>query len=154
MNYCYKGFIKGSLYVCVSPPVPVRILFLREPEQQHHWCFPFAVDGNPTPSIRWLYNNTPLMENLYTYTQLIRDSDDGSVQHGCLFLNKPTHLNNGYYTLVVENALGRDEATVRGKFMDNPFDPYDPEGIIPGEKLKGKLLKKHLQSVPLLASAP
>ncbi|ROL41424.1 High affinity nerve growth factor receptor [Anabarilius grahami] len=110
---------------------PVRILFLKDPEPQHHWCFPFAVDSNPPATIKWLYNNTPLIETRYTYTELIRDAADGSVQHGCLFLNKPTHLNNGNYTLIVENKLGRDQAMVNGKFMDNPFDPLDPEGIIP-----------------------
>ncbi len=95
--------------------------------------FPFAVDSNPPASIRWLYNNLPLIETRYAYTELIRDAADGSRQHGCLFLNKPTHLNNGNYTLIVENKLGRDQATRYGKFMDNPFDPLDPEGIIPGE---------------------
>ncbi|XP_060756402.1 high affinity nerve growth factor receptor [Neoarius graeffei] len=121
----------GEAIVGLNIKFPVKILFLRPPEQQHHWCFPFAVDGNPAPKIRWLYNNVPLVETQFTYTQLIPDSDDGSVQHGCLFLNKPTHLNNGNYTLVVENVLGRDEATAIGNFMDNPFDPFDPEGIIP-----------------------
>ncbi|KAK3515020.1 hypothetical protein QTP70_003369 [Hemibagrus guttatus] len=110
---------------------PANILFLKVPEPQHHWCFPFAVDGNPAPTIKWLYNSMPLVETVYAYTQIIPDLDDGSVYHGCLFLNKPTHFNNGYYTLIVENALGRDEATTFGKFMDNPFDPLDPEGIIP-----------------------
>lgn len=136
--------VEGKGCVFVSPPVPVRIVFLKEPEPQHHWCFPFAVDGNPAPSIRWLFNGTLLVENMYTYTQLIPDSDDGSVQHGCLFLNKPTHLNNGYYTLIVENALGRDQATASGKFMDNPFDPFDPEGIIPGENMRSFLQEVHV----------
>ncbi|XP_028835865.1 high affinity nerve growth factor receptor isoform X2 [Denticeps clupeoides] len=109
----------------------VKILFLRDAEPQHHWCFPFAVDGNPSPKIHWLYNGTQLKENRYTYTQFIPDSEDGSVQHGCLFLNKPTHLNNGIYTLIAENKLGTDKATAMGIFMDNPFDSFDPEGIIP-----------------------
>ncbi|KAK2815287.1 hypothetical protein Q7C36_023553 [Tachysurus vachellii] len=109
---------------------PAKIVSLKDPEQQHHWCFPFRVDGNPPPSIKWLYNSTPLVETPYAYTQIIPDLDDGSEYHGCLFLNKPTHLNNGYYTLIVENALGREEATSFGKFMDNPFGPSDPEGII------------------------
>lgn len=126
-----------SLHTCELIPrlclVPVRILFLKDPEPQHHWCVPFAVDSNPPATIKWLYNNTPLIETRYTYTELIRDATDGSVQHGCLFLNKPTHLNNGNYTLIVENKLGRDQAMVNGKFMDNPFDPLDPEGIILGE---------------------
>ncbi|XP_035464548.1 high affinity nerve growth factor receptor [Scophthalmus maximus] len=110
---------------------PVRILFLRDAVQQHFWCFPFAVDGNPEPSINWLYNGKVLRESVYTYTQFITDSSDGSVKHGCLFLNKPTHINNGFYTLIVQNKLGRDEATANGSFMTNPFDPLDPEGIIP-----------------------
>ncbi|XP_051576014.1 high affinity nerve growth factor receptor isoform X1 [Myxocyprinus asiaticus] len=121
----------GEAMVQLDIEFPVRILFLKDPEPQHHWCFPFAVDSNPPATIKWLYNNTPLIETRYTYTELIRDAADGSVQHGCLFLNKPTHLNNGYYTLIVENKLGRDEATANAKFMDNPFDPFDPEGIIP-----------------------
>lgn len=111
----------------------MKIVFLREAEPQHHWCFPFAVDGNPEPTIHWLYNGKELAESWYTYTQLIPDTDDGSVKHGCLFLNKPTHLNNGVYTLVVRNRLGHDQANATGKFMDNPFESSDPEGIIPGE---------------------
>ncbi|KAM4600421.1 high affinity nerve growth factor receptor [Polymixia lowei] len=121
----------GEDVVQLDIEFPVKIIFLRDAEPQHHWCFPFAVDGNPEPSINWLYNGSALKEGRYTFTQLITDSDDGSVKHGCLFLNKPTHLNNGYYTLIVANRLGRDQATATGKFMDNPFDPSDPEGIIP-----------------------
>ncbi|XP_044063722.1 high affinity nerve growth factor receptor isoform X2 [Siniperca chuatsi] len=111
---------------------PVKIIFLKNAVPQHHWCFPFAVDGNPEPTITWLYNGNKLKLSPYTYTQLIHDSGDGSVIHGCLFLNQPTHLNNGQYTLIAQNKLGRDEATAIGEFMDNPFDPLDdPEGIIP-----------------------
>ncbi|KAF7661423.1 hypothetical protein LDENG_00260310 [Lucifuga dentata] len=121
----------GEEMVQLDIEFPVKILFLRDAEPQHHWCFPFAVDGNPEPNITWLYNGNELKENYYTYTQLIPDSDDGSVKHGCLFLNKPTHINNGDYTLIAQNKLGRDEANATGKFMDNPFDPLDPEGIIP-----------------------
>ncbi|KAM9353961.1 high affinity nerve growth factor receptor [Symphorus nematophorus] len=121
----------GEEMVQLDIEFPVKILFLRDAVQQHHWCFPFAVDGNPEPTITWLYNGEELKKSIYTYTQLIPDSEDGSVKHGCLFLNKPTHINNGYYTLIVENKLGRDEATATGMFMENPFDPLDPEGIIP-----------------------
>uniref|UniRef100_A0A8C1TZK8 receptor protein-tyrosine kinase n=1 Tax=Cyprinus carpio TaxID=7962 RepID=A0A8C1TZK8_CYPCA len=120
----------GEAVVQLDIEFPVRILFLKDPEPQHHWCFPFTVDSNPPATIRWLYNNLPLIETRYTYTELIRDAADGSIQHGCLFLNKPTHLNNGNYTLIVENKLGRDQATRYGKFMENPFEPFDPEGII------------------------
>lgn len=124
--------------------VAVKILFLRDPEPQHHWCIPFAVDGNPVPTIRWLHNGKPLTESRYTYTQLIPDSEDGSILHGCLFLNKPTHMNNGYYTLIVNNTLGTDNATAIGMFMDNPFGPTDPEGKILGEN---NALKKDIKII-------
>lgn len=114
-------------------PVPVKILSLKEPEPQHYWCFPFVIDGNPAPSIRWLFNKKPLQKTKYAKTQLFPDQSDGSEQHGCLNLDKPTHLNNGDYTLIVENKLGRDQATARGIFMDNPFGDTNPEGIIYGE---------------------
>lgn len=120
------------------PPVPtvkVKILFLRDAVQHHHWCFPFAVDGNPEPNITWLYNGKELKQSPYTYTNFLTDVNDGSVKHGCLSLNKPTHLNNGLYTMIVENKLGRDEATATGTFMENPFGSHNPEWIIPGEIL-------------------
>uniref|UniRef100_A0A3Q3ASJ9 Tyrosine-protein kinase receptor n=2 Tax=Kryptolebias marmoratus TaxID=37003 RepID=A0A3Q3ASJ9_KRYMA len=107
-----------------------RIIFLRDAEPQHHWCFPFAVDGNPEPNITWLYNGAVIKETYYTYMQFIPDSNDGSVKHGCLFLNKPTHINNGNYSIIVENKLGWDKATAVGMFMENPFQD-NPEGLIP-----------------------
>lgn len=110
---------------------PARILFLKDAVPMHHWCFPFAVDGNPEPNITWLYNGGVLRLNRFAYTDFITDASDGSERHGCLYLNKPTHINNGVYTLLAENRLGRDQANATGRFMDNPFDPFDPEGIIP-----------------------
>lgn len=113
--------------------VPVRILRLKDAEEQHYWCFSFAVDGNPRPTIRWLYEDSPLIETKFTFTHLIPDTNDGSELHGCLFLNRPTHLNNGRYTLLVDNGLGSDRATATGMFMDNPFDIEDPEDLILGQ---------------------
>ncbi|XP_060937436.1 high affinity nerve growth factor receptor [Limanda limanda] len=110
---------------------PSKIVFLKNAVSQHFWCFPFAVDGNPEPSISWLYNDQELIETRFKYTQIIPDLLDGSEKHGCLFLNKPTHMNNGNYTLIVENKLGRDSATAIGNFMENPFDDADPEGSFP-----------------------
>ncbi|XP_059195544.1 high affinity nerve growth factor receptor isoform X2 [Centropristis striata] len=127
----------GEDMVQLDIEFPVKIIFLKDAVQQHHWCFPFAVDGNPEPRITWLYKGKLLNESIYTYTQLIPDPADGSVKHGCLFLNKPTHMNNGDYTLIVENKLGRDQATAVGNFMENPFD--DPEGIIPGPTKKSDM---------------
>lgn len=111
---------------------PARILFLKDAIPMHHWCFPFAVDGNPEPNITWLYNGRVLRENRFAYTDFISDASDGSEKHGCLYLNKPTHINNGFYSLLAQNRLGGDQANATGSFMDNPFDPLDPEGIIPG----------------------
>ncbi|KAI3361334.1 hypothetical protein L3Q82_013513 [Scortum barcoo] len=129
----------GEDMVQLDIEFPVKILSLEDAVPQHHWCFPFKVDGNPEPNITWLYNNNELKMTDYTYTQFMPDSGDGSVKHGCLFLDKPTHINNGAYTLIAQNKLGRDEATATGKFMDNPFDPHDPEGIIIGPTNKSDM---------------
>ncbi|XP_048881275.1 high affinity nerve growth factor receptor isoform X2 [Brienomyrus brachyistius] len=126
----------GEDVVMLDIQFPVKILWLRDAEAQHHWCFPFAVDGNPAPTIHWLYNGSELTESEFMYTQLIVERDDGSVQHGCLFLNKPTHLNNGHYTLIVNNGLGSDQATATGIFMDSPFGPLDLDGIVPTPRSK------------------
>ncbi|XP_019962199.1 high affinity nerve growth factor receptor [Paralichthys olivaceus] len=109
---------------------PVKIIFLKNAVRQHFWCFPFAVDGNPEPSVAWLYNEKELKQTRYTYTQFFTDSSDGSVKQGCLFLDKPTHINNGNYTLIAQNKLGRDVATAIGDFMSNPFGTNNPEGSI------------------------
>uniref|UniRef100_A0A673A886 Tyrosine-protein kinase receptor n=1 Tax=Sphaeramia orbicularis TaxID=375764 RepID=A0A673A886_9TELE len=130
----------------------VKILFLKDAVQQHHWCFSFAVDGNPEPVISWLYNGRELKQTRLIYTQLILDTNDGSVKHGCLFLNKPTHINNGLYTLIVHNKLGRDEANATGMFMDNPFDQFDPEGIIPGNPDPGPTNKSDMDVTENLES--
>lgn len=83
----------------------------------------------------WLYSGQELKMSKFTFVQFMHDSGDGSVKHGCLNLNKPTHMNNGNYTLIVQNKLGRDEATAFGFFMENPFGTQNPEGIFSGEFL-------------------
>ncbi|XP_035286462.1 high affinity nerve growth factor receptor isoform X2 [Anguilla anguilla] len=121
----------GEDMVLLDIQFPVKIIFLRNAVQHHNWCFPFAVDGNPAPNITWRYKGKPLAESWLIFTHLITEREDGSVQHGCLSLNKPTHLNNGNYTLIVKNDLGSAEETATGNFMENPFEPSDPEGLIP-----------------------
>uniref|UniRef100_A0A087XXX7 receptor protein-tyrosine kinase n=1 Tax=Poecilia formosa TaxID=48698 RepID=A0A087XXX7_POEFO len=96
---------------------PAKIIFFKDAVKHHHWCFPFVVDGNPDPYISWFFNGEP-----FIFIQFIADSKDGSVKHGCLTLDKPTHMNNGNYTLVAVNELGGENATVFGMFMENPFD--------------------------------
>ncbi|NXQ98489.1 NTRK1 factor, partial [Sagittarius serpentarius] len=102
------------------PPV---ILLLHEAIPQHFWCIPFSVDGNPVPSIRWLFNGTALAEGPYIHTRIVEYEHNSTVLHGCLQLNRPTHVNNGNYTLLVRNPLGFAARSVQGRFMENPFTP-------------------------------
>uniref|UniRef100_U3JK63 Tyrosine-protein kinase receptor n=1 Tax=Ficedula albicollis TaxID=59894 RepID=U3JK63_FICAL len=109
------------------PPV---ILLLDQAIAQHSWCIPFSVDGNPAPSIRWLFNGSALAEGPYIHTLIVEIEHNSTVLHGCLQLNRPTHVNNGNYTLLVSNPLGSASRSVQGRFMDNPFS-FSPEEPIP-----------------------
>ncbi|NWX44472.1 NTRK1 factor, partial [Steatornis caripensis] len=111
------------------PPV---ILVLQEAIPQHLWCIPFSVDGNPVPSIRWLFNGTALAEGRYIHTHIVEYEHNSTVLHGCLQFNRPTHVNNGNYTLLVRNPLGSAARSVQGRFMENPFS-FSPEEPIPAE---------------------
>uniref|UniRef100_A0A7M4EMI0 Tyrosine-protein kinase receptor n=1 Tax=Crocodylus porosus TaxID=8502 RepID=A0A7M4EMI0_CROPO len=110
---------------------PAVILDLQDAIAQHFWCIPFSVDGNPAPSIRWLFNGSALPEGPYIHTRIVEAELNSTVLHGCLHLNRPTHVNNGNYTLLVRNPLGTDARTIYGRFMDNPFS-FNPEEPIPG----------------------
>ncbi|KAM4690060.1 high affinity nerve growth factor receptor [Rhinophrynus dorsalis] len=110
---------------------PAMIISLQEAIAQHHFCFPYSVDGNPRPEIRWQFNGYDLEENSYIYSKTVEESENATAIHGCLILNKPTHVNNGNYTLLVRNMLGSASHTVYSKFMDNPFS-FNPEEPIPG----------------------
>ncbi|XP_029694978.1 high affinity nerve growth factor receptor isoform X1 [Takifugu rubripes] len=143
----------GEDMVQLDIEFPVKILFFRDAVKHHNWCFPFAVDGNPEPTISWLYNSQEPKKSKFMYIQFMPDSGDGSVKHGCLNLNKPTHINNGNYTLIVQNKLGRDEATAFGLFMENPFGTFDPEGkiVVPDTNLiptnkTGTVVKENQES--------
>lgn len=107
------------------------ILLLHEAIPQHFWCIPFSVDGNPVPSIRWLFNGTALAEGPYIHTRIVEYEHNSTVLHGCLQLNRPTHVNNGNYTLLVRNPLGFATRSIQGRFMENPFS-FSPEEPIPG----------------------
>uniref|UniRef100_A0A8C4PBJ6 Tyrosine-protein kinase receptor n=1 Tax=Dromaius novaehollandiae TaxID=8790 RepID=A0A8C4PBJ6_DRONO len=113
------------------PAVPAVILLLQEAIPQHFWCIPFSVDGNPAPSVRWLFNGSALAEGPYIHTRIVEYEHNSTVLHGCLQLNRPTHVNNGNYTLLVRNALGSAARTVQGRFMDNPFS-FNPEDSLQG----------------------
>ncbi|NWI33775.1 NTRK1 factor, partial [Sula dactylatra] len=122
------GLAEDSVMLNVTfPPV---ILLLHEAIPQHFWCIPFSVDGNPVPSIRWLFNGTALAEGPYIHTRIVEYEHNSTVLHGCLQLNRPTHVNNGNYTLLVRNPLGFATRSVQGRFMENPFS-FSPEEPIP-----------------------
>uniref|UniRef100_A0A8C3ISA0 Tyrosine-protein kinase receptor n=1 Tax=Chrysemys picta bellii TaxID=8478 RepID=A0A8C3ISA0_CHRPI len=110
---------------------PAVILDLQEAIPQHYWCIPFSVDGNPPPALRWLFNGSALAEGQYIHTKIVEYEHNSTVAHGCLQLNRPTHVNNGNYTLLARNPLGADARTVPGRFMDNPFS-FNPEEPIVG----------------------
>ncbi|NWQ83436.1 NTRK1 factor, partial [Columbina picui] len=123
------GSAEDSVVLNVTfPPV---ILLLHDAIPQHFWCIPFSVDANPVPSIRWLFNGSALVEGPYIHTHIVEFEPNSTVLHGCLRLNRPTHVNNGNYTLLVRNPLGSAACSVQGRFMDNPFS-FSPEDPIPG----------------------
>ncbi|XP_067169272.1 high affinity nerve growth factor receptor [Apteryx mantelli] len=116
--------------VALNVTFPAAILLLQEAIPQHFWCIPFSVDGNPAPSVRWLFNGTALPEGPYIHTRIVEYEHNSTVLHGCLQLNRPTHVNNGNYTLIARNALGSAARSVQGRFMENPFS-FNPEEPIP-----------------------
>ncbi|XP_044127363.1 high affinity nerve growth factor receptor [Bufo gargarizans] len=106
------------------------IIDLGEVIHQHHSCIPYTIDGNPAPEVSWQLNGETLFMNTYIYTRLLEYRENGTLIHGCLYFNNPTHVNNGNYTLLVRNWLGEDSKSVYSIFMDNPFK-FDPEEPIP-----------------------
>ncbi|XP_008324497.1 BDNF/NT-3 growth factors receptor-like [Cynoglossus semilaevis] len=104
--------------------IQLNILFaptieqLLEPQQNHHWCIPFGVTGNPKPELQWYHENKPLQEHDYIHTKIHKSVDN--VDYGCLQLVNPTHIHNGLYRLVAKNEYGWDEKTVSAMFIDPP----------------------------------
>ncbi|XP_045732002.1 high affinity nerve growth factor receptor isoform X1 [Mirounga angustirostris] len=121
------GRAEVSVQVNVSFPASVQ---LHKPVELHHWCIPFSVDGQPAPSLRWLFNGSVLNETSFIFTEFLEPAANETVRHGCLRLNQPTHVNNGNYTLLAANPLGQASAFVMAAFMDNPFE-FNPEDPIP-----------------------
>ncbi|XP_005356966.1 high affinity nerve growth factor receptor [Microtus ochrogaster] len=122
------GRAEVSAQVSVSFPASVRLGMAVE---QHHWCIPFSVDGQPAPSLRWLFNGSVLNETSFIFTQFLESTlTNETMRHGCLRLNQPTHVNNGNYTLLAANAYGQAADSIMAAFMDNPFE-FNPEDPIP-----------------------
>ncbi|KAL8184919.1 UNVERIFIED_CONTAM: High affinity nerve growth factor receptor [Gekko kuhli] len=119
----------GQDVVQLDVKFPAVIKYVDQAVNYHLWCIPFSVDGNPPPSISWRFDNRSLNETDYVRTILIPDPYRNSTTvHGCLSLNRPTHIWNGNYTLIVRNPLGTDSLTTYQHFMDVPesFNPEDP----------------------------
>lgn len=100
------------------PTDPPRVVSLVEPEVRLEHCIEFVVRGNPTPTLHWLYNGQPLRESKIIHMDYYQE---GEVSEGCLLFNKPTHYNNGNYTLIAKNALGTANQTINGHFLKEPF---------------------------------
>ncbi|NWZ98355.1 NTRK1 factor, partial [Nesospiza acunhae] len=92
-----------------------------------------APAQEPTQACLSQFPPTALKEGPYIHTLIMEYEHNSTVLHGCLQLNRPTHVNNGNYTLVVENALGWASRSVQVRFMDNPFS-FSPEEPIPGTR--------------------
>nr|XP_032662391.1 NT-3 growth factor receptor isoform X5 [Chelonoidis abingdonii] len=110
------GMTNASVLLTVY--YPPRIQSLEEPELRLEHCIEFVVHGNPAPNLHWLHNGQVLRE-----TEIIRMEfyQEGEVSEGCLLFNKPTHYNNGNYTLVATNQLGTANQTIKGHFLEKPF---------------------------------
>uniref|UniRef100_A0A4W6BXN5 Tyrosine-protein kinase receptor n=1 Tax=Lates calcarifer TaxID=8187 RepID=A0A4W6BXN5_LATCA len=104
------------------------------PEQNHHWCIPFSVTGNPKPELQWYHENVPLQEQDYIHTMIHLSTENED--HGCLQLVNPTHIHNGVYRLVAKNEYGRDEKKVSAQFIDPPETGANTLSILPRFILK------------------
>lgn len=127
----------GSWELCVlapaglSPADPPRVVSLEEPEPRLEHCIEFMVRGNPPPTLHWLHNGQPLRESKIIRVEFYQE---GEVAEGCLLFNKPTHYNNGNYTLIAKNPLGTANQTINGHFLKEPF---------PGEALRSGAPRVH-----------
>ncbi|KFU92382.1 NT-3 growth factor receptor, partial [Chaetura pelagica] len=122
-NLNFRGAQRHDVGCAVSLPCfslidPPRILTLDEPVQHMEHCIAFAVHGNPAPTLHWLHNGQVLQETEIIHMEFYQQ---GEVSEGCLLFNKPTHYNNGNYTIVATNQLGSANQTIKGHFLEKPF---------------------------------
>ncbi|XP_030210731.1 neurotrophic tyrosine kinase, receptor, type 2b isoform X5 [Gadus morhua] len=92
------------------------------PQNNHHWCIPFSVTGNPMPKLLWYHQNTLVKEQDHIYTRIHESTN--SEYHGCLQLVNPTHIYNGEYKLVARNEYGEDQKKVLAVFINPPYDGH------------------------------
>ncbi|XP_009209139.2 NT-3 growth factor receptor isoform X6 [Papio anubis] len=104
--------------VALTVYYPPRVVSLEEPELRLEHCIEFVVRGNPPPTLHWLHNGQPLRESKIIHVEYYQE---GEISEGCLLFNKPTHYNNGNYTLIAKNPLGTANQTINGHFLKEPF---------------------------------
>ncbi|KAM9183831.1 NT-3 growth factor receptor isoform 3-T3 [Dugong dugon] len=113
--------------VALTVYYPPRVVSLEEPELRLEHCIEFVVRGNPPPTLHWLHNGQPLRESKIIHVEYYQE---GEVSEGCLLFNKPTHYNNGNYTLIAKNPLGTANQTINGHFLKEPF-PESTDNFVP-----------------------
>ncbi|XP_069618633.1 BDNF/NT-3 growth factors receptor isoform X2 [Ranitomeya imitator] len=119
-----NGVGEEHVFVELNVHFPPNITLIDYPTNDHNWCIPFSVRGNPIPNLQWFHEGNVLGETDFIWST-IHESSNMSEHHGCLQLDSPTHLNNGFYTLRAENEYGKDERTIMAHFMKNPGDDYE-----------------------------
>ncbi|KAL0965787.1 hypothetical protein UPYG_G00285700 [Umbra pygmaea] len=118
---------QSEAYLQLNILFPPTILELQEPVKNHHWCIPFTVTGNPKPELQWYHQDQELHKQDYIKTEI--SESFGSVHHGCLQLDNPTHIHNGQYRLVAKNEYGEDRKVINANFLVPP--DYDPDTELP-----------------------
>ncbi|XP_042199000.1 NT-3 growth factor receptor [Callorhinchus milii] len=120
------GMTNASVLLNVYYPPDIKEL--TEPEQRHMHCIEFTVYGNPLPTIHWQYQGQRLQESTFIYTMVYEEASDWL--YGCLLFDRPTHVNNGNYTLFAENDMGTDTETVYAHFLGSPFPGKEPSFLV------------------------
>ena len=81
--------------------------------------FDVDVKGEPAPTLQWIFAGTPLEKN----DRIKIDNDEHNTK---LSIGDSIRKDTGIYTLVAENSVGRDEATVEVSILAKPGKPEGP----------------------------
>ncbi|XP_054160604.1 BDNF/NT-3 growth factors receptor-like [Oppia nitens] len=120
------GKRKNSTHLRIfSPPRIVELEF----ENKFWWCIRYRITGMPAVTKIWYFNNQPLnMSETIKDLEIATLSKNDYEIEGCLQIERATHVNDGYYTLVVINSLGEYNKSVEAQFHKDVNLP----GIAPG----------------------
>ena len=81
--------------------------------------FDVDVKGEPTPTLQWIFAGSPLE----CKDRIKIDYDEHNTK---LSIGDSIRKDTGIYTLVAENSVGRDEATVEVNILAKPGKPEGP----------------------------